>query len=108
MNVINSTTKKMESLSVNDAGELLVSTGGGGGDPPATEATLDAILALTPTPVDTGGNPLPADFDTLPQTLVYAAHVIQSIAVTNGTNTWTQTYGYTGTDLTSISGWVKT
>lgn len=50
---------------------------------------------------------LPLNFGTLPQTLTYAAGILQTIAVTNGVNTWTQTYTYTGADLTGISGWVQ-
>lgn len=41
------------------------------------------------------------------QVLTYSAGVLQTISFTDGTYTWTQTYTYTGSDLTGISAWVR-
>ena len=48
------------------------------------------------------------DPDSLAQTLTYNGDgTVATIAATEGTNTWTQTFGYTSGNLTSISKWVK-
>lgn len=57
--------------------------------------------------VDSTGNPLPVQFNSLAQAMTYNGTKLQTLAKTDGTNTWTQTYGYTGDNLTSISAWVK-
>lgn len=58
---------------------------------------------------DTDGDALPIGFNTLPQVFTYIAPgQVETIAVTDGVNTWTQTLTYSGTDVDTISGWVKT
>lgn len=58
--------------------------------------------------VDTAGNGLPENFDNLPQTLTYNADgTLNTVSKTYGGHTWTQTFGYTSGNVTSISGWVK-
>lgn len=56
---------------------------------------------------DTIGGALPINFNNLPQVLGYTGDNLTTVAVTDGTNTWTQTYTYTGDNVTAISGWVK-
>lgn len=56
---------------------------------------------------DTAGDELPTGFGTLPQTLNYAGAFIDNIIVTDGVDTWTQTFTNDGTNITAISGWVK-
>lgn len=41
------------------------------------------------------------------QTLTYSGSLVQTIAFTDGTSTWTKTFTYTGSDVTGISLWVK-
>ena len=52
---------------------------------------------------DSTGKPLPGDFDSLPQTLTHGADGVETIVVTSGATTWTQTYTYTAGSLTGIS-----
>lgn len=73
----------------------------------ATEAKQDAQIALMPTPVDSLGAALPADFEYLAETYGYTSGKLTTIVKTKGANTWTQTLTYTGDDLTGVSRWVK-
>lgn len=57
--------------------------------------------------VDSTGAALPNDFDSLPLTMTYSAGVLQTAIRTKAPNTWTQTYTYTGSNLTAVSAWVK-
>lgn len=60
------------------------------------------------TGIDTNGNPLPLEFDYLPQVFNYDnENKLISIVKNQSLNNWTQTYSYTGANLTGISGWVK-
>lgn len=68
---------------------------------------LVKLLAQVAVGYDSTGGALPYNFNSLPVTNTYSAGVIQTTARTNGTNTWTQTFTYTGSDLTGISAWVK-
>lgn len=48
------------------------------------------------------------NLDGIPQTYVYNADgTLNYIQVTQGVNTWRQTYTYTGGKITGISAWVK-
>ena len=40
-------------------------------------------------------------------TFTYSSGLVQTAAFTNGTNTWTKTYTYTGSDVTGISLWAR-
>lgn len=58
---------------------------------------------------DTTGQPLPINLFTLPQSFTYSSPgKIATTSYSNGVNTWTQTLTYSGNDILSISGWVKT
>lgn len=71
-------------------------------------ALLNTNLLTVATGENSVGAALPLNFESLPQTLTYAGGILQTIVVTNGVNTWTQTFTYTGADLTGISAWVMT
>lgn len=89
------------------------------GDPTtAAEAGLDQGLTMTPQQrlrVDAGGGGSVTDStgasfdpDSLTQNLTYNGDgTVNTIAATDGTNTWTQTFTYTSGNLTGISKWVK-
>lgn len=72
------------------------------------ETTLEAIrvAAVSGKPVDSAGavvNP-----DAYAQVLTYNGDgTVNTIAFTDGTNTWTQTFSYTAGNVTGISKWVK-
>jgi hypothetical protein len=147
MTVVNETSRKVQSLFVDNTGALKVTSGGGGGGGAVTiadgadvtegaiadaavaagatgsvsaklraisrdigtmDADTSALAAVVETPKDSTGLALPQDFETLAQTLSYTGAVLNTVAKTNGVNTWTQTLGYTGDNLTSVSQWVKT
>ncbi|MNE79927.1 hypothetical protein D3C80_1764530 [compost metagenome] len=58
--------------------------------------------------VDSLGAELPSDFNYRPRGYAYDANGnLQTEVVTKAPNTWTKTYVYTGTQLTSVSAWVK-
>lgn len=72
---------------------------GGGGPPGVNVGTVISVLDSTNEQVA---------IDSLAQTLIYNGDgTVAMIAATNGTNTWTQTFGYTAGSVTSISRWVK-
>ncbi len=77
---------------------------------PFESGIVGAIAPVEVVPgFDSAGDALPVGFFTLPQSFTYLAPgQIETIAVTDGVNTWTQTLTYTGTDVDTISGWVKT
>lgn len=57
---------------------------------------------------DTLGDFLPDNFQSLPQVLTYDVDgKLETTSRTDGFDTWTQTLAYTGENLTSVSGWVK-
>ena len=70
-------------------------------------AAVAAVEAAIGPGFNSVGAPLPANFDSLAQTLGYTSGNLTTIVKTNGVNTWTQTYSYTGSDLTGISAWVQ-
>jgi hypothetical protein len=129
---VNDTTNKPASLRVDDSGALIVTGGtgggGGGGDASAanqvtqttkltsidgkltgvaTSAKQDSQIALMPTPVDSTGLALPADFDYLAVTYGYTGSDLTTIVKTKGANTWTRTLTYSTGTLTAESKWVK-
>ena len=62
------------------------------------------------TPVDADGNYLtgtPLPLGDLPVTLAYSGSFISSLTVQYYNNTYVQTFTNNGTNITSISGWVK-
>lgn len=65
---------------------------------------VDAALQF-----DTVGDVLPLEFDSLPLALAYSnSNLLETTTVTDGIDTWIQTYSYDGADnLTGITGWVK-
>lgn len=69
---------------------------------------IEQAIAAAAVGYNSVGAALPANFDSLPQTLNYTGENLTSIVVTNGVNTWTQTFTYTGANLTGISAWVQT
>ena len=78
----------------------------GSDDPGITALANILISALAGS--DSEGNSLPAGFAHLQQTLAYNEDgTLHTITVTNGTNNWTQTIGYTNGKPTSFSAWVK-
>lgn len=120
--VVNTTTKKLASLEVNDDGELLVTGsagGGGGGDASLDEqeaqtallTTIDAdtsaLAADVAGKVDSTGLALPADFEYLAESYGYTGANLTTVVRTKGANTWTQTLAYTGAVLNSVTKWVK-
>jgi YD repeat-containing protein len=55
-----------------------------------------------------GSDGIPVSPDSLTQTLNYTSGNLTSVVATDGTNTWTQTLGYDGSNnLTSVSKWVR-
>lgn len=70
-------------------------------------AAVSAVEAAIGPGFNSLGVPLPANFDSLAQTLGYTSGNLTTIVKTNGVNTWAQTYSYTGSDLTGISAWVQ-
>lgn len=129
--VINDATGKLDSLHTDADGNLRVTgggDGGGGGDASAanqtteiarltaiaasvaagaTSAKQDALLAVQATPVDSIGGALPLDFDFLAETYGYTGSDLTTIVKTKGANTWTQTLTYSTGTLTAASKWVK-
>lgn len=73
----------------------------------ATSAKQDSQIALMPTPVDSTGLALPADFEYLAETYGYTGSDLTTIVKTKGANTWTQTLTYSTGSLTAASKWVK-
>jgi hypothetical protein len=68
-------------------------------------AVVMAAPSLSVT-LDASGNPMPG-LDSLSQTLAYAGGFLATITATDGVSTWVQTYGNDGTNVTTISRWVK-
>lgn len=73
----------------------------------ATAANQAAEIALLPTPLDSIGNPLPADFEYLAVAYNYTGSDLTTVVKTKGGNTFTKTFGYTSHVLVSESKWVK-
>lgn len=74
-------------------------SGGGGGGPGVGVGVLVSVLDSTGALVN---------IDSMAQTLTYNGDgTVATIAATNGTNTWTQTFTYTAGVVTGISQWVK-
>lgn len=72
----------------------------------ATSAKQDTATALMPTPKDSTGLALPANFDYLAETYGYTGDNLTTIVKTFGGNTYTQTLGYSGSKVVSASQWV--
>lgn len=114
MNVIDKLTNKQRSLIVDADGALYVNAGGAdaptGTEQTAQGVTLTDILAVQPTPETSAGVALPTYFDTLPTTFGYTGTNLTTIVVSDsvGGHTYTQTLAYTGAVLNSISAWVRT
>lgn len=45
--------------------------------------------------------------DSLPTTIAYTGSFVQTITVSYAGNTYVQTFGNNGTQITTISGWIK-
>lgn len=60
---------------------------------------------MSQTVVASDGTPL--GLDSLPQTIAYSGSFVSTITVVFNGNTYVQTFGNNGTNITSISGWVK-
>lgn len=80
---------------------------GGRATEQAVEVSADGrLLVADAGRLDTDGNPLPLDFDSLP--FVFGRNgdgTIQYEERTQGTTTWRQTYSYTDGKLTGGTGW---
>lgn len=75
-------------------------SGGGGSQPGVNVGVVVAVLDNTGEQVA---------IDSLAQTLTYNGPngAVDTIAATNGSNTWTQTFTYTDSNITGISQWVR-
>lgn len=71
------------------------------------EAATEALAALAATPIDSTGLALPVDFLYLTESYGYTGADMTTIVRTKGANTWTKTLTYSGGNLTAISKWVK-
>lgn len=98
--------------SIPDGADVSIGSTGAPASPDAVvSAPVIAILkgiynALLQT--DQAGDNLPADFDSLPEAINYAAGNVSTIVKTKSPNTWTKTFTYNASgDLTGISKWVK-
>lgn len=73
-----------------------------------TLQTLISQMAVRLTGVDSDGVPLPLDFDSVPVTFSYDGELVQTEIRVIGSSTYTRTYGNNGTNITSVSSWIKT
>jgi hypothetical protein len=66
---------------------------------------ISSVMSVINYVADNAGNALSPD--SLPHVITYTTgNLIQTDTVTDGTNTWVQTYTYTGSNLTAKSAWV--
>ena len=73
----------------------------------AYDSSVDAVKVIS-AGTDSTGSALPANFDSLAQTLTPGTYGPTAVSATDGVNTWTQSLAYDGSgNLTGVSAWVR-